>query len=167
MNQLFPRLLLVIPGCMVFISACDKPATSLAPNNLTTPSSPWLGIPSAVNQVIVFLHDGTGWLLNKSQVSVKKSGDVRTTSSDSTELICDFQIAVQYGGESFETTATDIPCDKDGIPTEAAVDRLRSATSGRRGYQSQDETVSKINPVAFSSRMVVPDRVCFSTAISR
>ncbi len=90
---------------------------------------PWLGIPSAVNQVIVLLHDGTGWLLNKSQVSVKKASEVRAPASDTEdeEWTADFHITVQFGGETFETTAKDVPCDRDGIPTEAAVDRLRAA----------------------------------------
>ena len=89
-----------------------------------------MGIPSAVNSVIVFLHEGTGWLLNKSEVSVKKVGDVHESESTDNELVADFQITVEYGGESFETTAKDVPCDVDGIPTEEAVDRLRTAVEG-------------------------------------
>lgn len=84
-----------------------------------------MGISSAVNQVVIAIHDGTGWLLNKSEVSVKKSGEVRAI--DGQESVADFQIAVRYGGESFETTAKDVPCDKDGIPTESSIDRIRTA----------------------------------------
>ncbi|MEZ6102479.1 MAG: hypothetical protein R3E01_26360 [Pirellulaceae bacterium] len=88
-----------------------------------------MGIPSAVNQVITMIHDGTGWLLNKSEVSVKKVGNIRPTNGNVTSesFLADYQIAVSYGGESFETTATDVPCDRDGIPTEASVERLRVA----------------------------------------
>ena len=75
------------------------------------------------------IHDGTGWLLNKSEVSVKKVGNIRPTNGNVTSesFLADYQIAVSYGGESFETTATDVPCDRDGIPTEASVERLRVA----------------------------------------
>lgn len=103
----------------------DKgPSHTTSPIVSSIPKAPWLGIPSAVNQVIVALHDGTGWLLNKSEVSVKKTGEVQTASDDG-GFTASFQIAVRFGGESFETTAKDVPCDSDGIPTEAAVDRLR------------------------------------------
>jgi len=121
LSRLF--LALVVSACL---TGCDKP-TIPASNSAAPTSTPWLGIPSAVNQVIVFLHDGTGWLLNKSEVTVKKSGDVRSVESTSQERVADFLISVHFGGETFETTAKDVPCDTDGIPTEAAVDRLRSA----------------------------------------
>ena len=115
----------VLSSCV----GCDNAqvtSNSSAPLVSSIPKSPWLGIPSAVNQVVVALHEGTGWLLNKSEVSVKKSGEVQTASNDG-GYTASFQIAVRFGGESFETTARDVPCDSDGIPTEAAVDRLRVA----------------------------------------
>ena len=118
--------LLLIPGLLTYSAGCDKPTTP-ASNGAAPAASPWLGIPSAVNQVIVYLHDGTGWLLNKSEVTVKKSSEVRSVESTSKELVADFLIAVHFGGETFETTAKDVPCDNDGIPTEAAVDRLRAS----------------------------------------
>jgi hypothetical protein len=117
-------------GLLVMGVGCDNPAKSPPGNPLPTsaavPNAPWLGIPSAVNQVIVALHDGTGWLLNKSEVSVKKSGEVYASTNSGT-MVADYQIKVQFGGESFETTAKEVPCDKDGIPTEASIDRLRTA----------------------------------------
>jgi hypothetical protein len=88
------------------------------------PTAAWAGIPSAVNQVIVAVHDSTGWILNKSQVEIKKSSDVR--QSDNGQM-ADFIIRVKLGNESFETMAKNVPCDSDGIPTEASVDRLRNA----------------------------------------
>lgn len=111
---------------------CNKPPAAATPGS-TSDSSAWLGIPSAVNQVIVCLHEGTGWLLNKSEVSVRKSGDVRKVTNDAQKYVADFQISVSYGGETFETTATDVPCDKDGIPTEAAIDRLRASVEDIKG----------------------------------
>ena len=119
------RLILVL-SVLAGSVGCNN-QTSPAPNNVTSSSAPWLGIPSAVNQVIVFLHDGTGWILNKSEVTVKKSSNVRSTESTSKELVADFLVSVHFGGETFETTAKDVPCDRDGIPTEAAVDRLRTS----------------------------------------
>ncbi len=104
--------------------APDAPTPTPLPSAVL-PTTPWMGIPSAINQVVVLLHESTGWLLNKSEVSIKKAGDVRTSADD--QSVADFQIAVQFGGESFETTAKDVPCDRDGIPTEAAIDRLRTA----------------------------------------
>jgi hypothetical protein len=121
----FPRLeQLIIVLCFIGIFiGCDHPVANRAVSN----PAPWMGIPSAVNQVIVSLHDGTGWLLNKSEVTVKKSGDVRLGETGVQDFLADFLISVHFGGETFETTAKDVPCDKDGIPTEAAVDRLRTS----------------------------------------
>jgi hypothetical protein len=123
-----PHLSRLIFSFSVFAlsAGCGAPTTP-ASNSVPPASAPWLGIPSAVNQVIVFLHDGTGWLLNKSEVTVKKSGEVRAVESTSKEWVADFLISVHFGGETFETTAKDVPCDNDGIPTEAAVDRLRTS----------------------------------------
>ncbi len=121
----FPRLqqVTIVLFAIAIFSGCDQPVTNKAVSN----PAPWMGIPSAVNQVIVSLHDGTGWLLNKSEVAVKKSGDVRLGETGDKECLADFLISVRFGGETFETTAKDVPCDKDGIPTEAAVDRLRTS----------------------------------------
>ena len=126
MTRPFLRRLTLVVVVFAYLAGCDKPATP-GSNNATPTPAPWLGIPSAVNQVIVLLHDGTGWLLNKSEVTVKKSGEVRSGESTSKECVADFLIAVHFGGETFETTARDVPCDNDGIPTEAAVDRLRTS----------------------------------------
>lgn len=117
---------ILIFGVFAYLAGCDKPAAP-ASNVAPPASSQWLGIPSAVNQVIVFLHDGTGWLLNKSEVTVKKSGEVQSVDATSNEWVADFMISVHFGGETFETTAKDVPCDNDGIPTEAAIDRLRAS----------------------------------------
>ena len=113
--------LAIFLSAIAFFSGCDQPVANKAVSN----PAPWMGIPSAVNQVIVSLHDGTGWLLNKSEVTVKKSGDVRLGETEEKECLADFLISVHFSGETFETTAKDVPCDRDGIPTEAAVDRLR------------------------------------------
>lgn len=121
----FPRLqplTIVLCGIAIF-GGCDQPVVNKAVSN----PARWMGISSAVSQVIVSLHDGTGWLLNKSEVTVKKSGDVRLGEASENECLADFLISVHVGGETFETTAKDVPCDRDGIPTEAAVDRLRTS----------------------------------------
>jgi hypothetical protein len=121
----FPQLtrLTIVFCAFAICGGCDQPVA----NKAVSSPSPWMGIPSAVNQVIVCLHDGTGWLLNKSEVTVKKSGEVRLGETGEKECLADFLISVHFGGETFETTAKDVPCDKDGIPTEAAVDRLRTS----------------------------------------
>ena len=109
---------MLLLASLAMATGCDKVPAPVSSNAASSPA-PWLGIPSAVNQVIVFLHDGTGWLLNKSEVAVKKSGEVRTIDATSSDRVADFQITVHFGGETFETTAKDVPCDNDGIPTEA------------------------------------------------
>ncbi|MDX1930618.1 MAG: hypothetical protein SFV81_29105 [Pirellulaceae bacterium] len=119
------RLILVLVA-LAGLAGCNNQTSPLSNSSVSSPA-PWLGIPSAVNQVIVFLHEGTGWILNKSEVTVKKFGDVRSSESTSNEKVADFLISVHFGGETFETTAKDVPCDNDGIPTEAAIDRLRSS----------------------------------------
>ncbi|MBL8889407.1 MAG: hypothetical protein JNL67_05480 [Planctomycetaceae bacterium] len=127
MNQLWcSRPLIVLVLGISSLLGCENGAAPAQPSAAPV-TTPWLGIPSAINQVIVFLHEGTGWLLDKSEVSVKKSSEVRKTADDSSELVADFQISVKFGDETFETTAKDVPCDNDGIPTEAAVERLRTA----------------------------------------
>jgi hypothetical protein len=107
-------------GCSGGTPAANAPGANTVPTG-------WLGIPSAINYIVNGLHEGTGWLLNKSQVSIKKVGDVRTLDTETDAWEADFQIAVQYGNESFETTAKSVPCDQDGIPTEASVDRLKNS----------------------------------------
>jgi hypothetical protein len=107
-------------GCSGGTLAANAPGANVAPAG-------WLGIPSAINYIVNGLHEGTGWLLNKSQVSIKKVGEVRTLESESDAWEADFQIAVEFGNESFETTAKSVPCDQDGIPTEASVDRLKNS----------------------------------------
>jgi hypothetical protein len=89
-------------------------------------SSGWLGIPSACNYVVQCVNDGTNWVLNKNQVSVVKRGEVRASGSTGS-FVADFKIGVNNGTNSFETVAKDVPCDSDGIPTEASVTRLREA----------------------------------------
>jgi hypothetical protein len=88
--------------------------------------SGWLGIPSACKCVAELLNEGTNWVLNKNQVSVVKVGDVRP-SSGTASFIADFKIGVTNGTNSFETVAKNVPCDKDGIPTEDSVTKLREA----------------------------------------
>jgi hypothetical protein len=113
-------------GSLAALVGCGASNGTATPSATPAPTG-WLGIPSAINYIINGLHDGTGWLLNKSQVSIKKIGDIRPSNSESNGWEADFQIAVEYGNESFETTAKDIPCDQDGIPTEASIDRLRTS----------------------------------------
>jgi hypothetical protein len=122
-------LFLLLLGALTLFTVvgCDTtPAPSAAAPAAAAPTG-WLGTASAVHQVTVWLHEGTGWLLNKGQVSVTKVGDVRRASGSGDGHVADFQIAVTKGGNRFETTARDVPCDGDGIPTEQAVTRLREA----------------------------------------
>jgi hypothetical protein len=125
MQKTIAQQLFVLSLLIPFSGGCGQPggSSSIAANS--SAPVPWLGIPSAVNQVIIALHDGTGWLLNKSQVAIRKAGDVRVIETNGDQCLADFHVSVQFAGETFETTAKDVPCDKDGIPTEAAIDRLR------------------------------------------
>jgi hypothetical protein len=88
--------------------------------------SGWTGIPSTCKCVAEWVNEGTNWVLNKNQVSVVKVGDVRSVGSTSS-FVADFKIGVTNGTNSFETVARDVPCDKDGIPTEDSVTKLREA----------------------------------------
>jgi hypothetical protein len=90
--------------------------------------SGWLGIPSACKYVAEWLNEGTNLVLNKNQVSVVKVGDVRPCG-DTAMFVADFKIGVTNGTNSFETVAKDVPCDKDGIPTEESVTKLREAVA--------------------------------------
>lgn len=120
-----PLLLVLAFVCAIStLSGCGG-ASPTAPVAVTKLSADWLGIPSAVNFVIHALHDGTGWLLNKSQVQIATVGAVRADEKEG--YLTDFRIHVANGLHSFETTAKDVPCDKDGVPTEAAVTKLRQA----------------------------------------
>jgi hypothetical protein len=76
--------------------------------------------------VLEYVNEGANWVLNKNQVSVVKIGDVRPGSGTGL-FVADFKIGVTNGTNSFETVAKDVPCDKDGIPTEDSVTRLREA----------------------------------------
>jgi hypothetical protein len=86
----------------------------------------WLGIPSACKSVVEWVNEGTNWVLNKNQVSIAKVGEVRPVASTDT-FIADFKIAVTNGTNSFETIAKEVSCDKDGIPTENSLTKLREA----------------------------------------
>jgi hypothetical protein len=88
--------------------------------------SGWTGIPSACKNIAEWVNEGTNWVLNKNQVSVVKVSDVRP-SNETGSFVADFKIAVTNGKNSFETVAKDVPCDKDGIPTENSVTKLREA----------------------------------------
>lgn len=119
----FTRTVLLGTCLLLPILGCGDSSGGVA---APTPAKAWLGIPSAVNHVITFLHDSTGWLLNKSDVSIKLQGEVRELEGAG-EFVGDFRIAVKLGEEAFETTGTDVPCDDFGIPTEESVKRLREA----------------------------------------
>lgn len=110
------RLLLVAP---VLLAGCGDGGS---PGGGTV----WLGIPSACKCVVEWVNDGTNWVLNKNQVSVAKIGEVRAVPGTGS-LVANFKIAVTNGTTSFETVAQDVPCDRDGIPTEDAVTKLREA----------------------------------------
>lgn len=77
----------------------------------------------------LFLHDVTGGLVSDNHVTLHKSSEVRSVDSTSEEHNADFLVSVHFGGETFDTTAIDVQCDKNGIPTEAAVAYLREAVN--------------------------------------
>jgi hypothetical protein len=121
------RILTVLAVCflnLAFLAGCDGGKSSSTPRPARTG---WLGFSSTAQHIVEWLHEGTGWVLNKSQVSVVKEGEVRAVTGASHSHVADFKITVTKGNNTFETTARDVPCDKDGIPTEESVTKLREA----------------------------------------
>jgi hypothetical protein len=115
-KQLLPLLLL--SAALIVSPGCDRdPATGKR-----TPKY-WLGIPSAVETVIKVVHEGTGWILGKMNVTVVAE-EVRSAGNG---FVADMKITVTNGDNTFSTTAKDVPCDARGIPTAASVDVLRGA----------------------------------------
>ena len=115
-NVFVPSLFLI--AIMLFVGCGQKS------NALPATSKGWLGIPSAVNEVVTMIHDGTGWLINKSDVSIELQGEIVENSGVFTG---DYRITVEYGNEKFETVASKVPCDEFGIPTEQSTEKLRGA----------------------------------------
>jgi hypothetical protein len=106
-------LLLFLMGCALV--GCD--------GNVST----WAGIPSTVKYVTQCVHDATGWALNKCVVRMAKVGDVRLAQGVTDSFVADFTIEVHHGGNSFQTTAKDVPCDRYGIPTQESVTKLKES----------------------------------------
>lgn len=84
----------------------------------------WVGISSATETIIELIHEGTGWALRKNQVEIERTGDV---IADGDGYKAQFEITVSNGDSTFSTTTSDVPCDKDGIPTEDSVTKLQEA----------------------------------------
>jgi hypothetical protein len=117
-------VLVILLTCGV-LSACAN--TSRPPVSSAPKTGDWLGYASVVEDVVEFIHDGTGRLLNKNQVRVERVGSVREVVNQDGLYVADYRITVTESDNSFSTTASDVPCDKDGIPTDASVDRIREA----------------------------------------
>ncbi|MFP6856155.1 MAG: hypothetical protein VCA73_02685 [Roseibacillus sp.] len=98
------------------LDGCDSGPGDAAKN--------WLGLSSATEKVIELLHKGTGWVLGKNQVKIEKNGEIREVEDG---YRADFNITVTNGESTFSTTATGVPCDKNGVPTEESVDKLQEA----------------------------------------
>lgn len=113
-------IVLIITG---ILTACSSPSLSTAPSK----TGDWLGYASVVDDVVGFVHDGTGWLLNKNQVEVEKQSEIRKSANSKEGYIADYSITVSNGDNSFSTVAKDVPCDRDGIPTESSIERIRMA----------------------------------------
>lgn len=84
---------------------------------------PWLGLPTVYEIVLEVVHKGTGRLLDKNKVSVEAESIRKSTAG----FVSDMTITVTDGDNTFSTTAIDIPCDQNGIPTDESVDRIREA----------------------------------------
>lgn len=72
------------------------------------------------------IHNGTGWLLDKDNLKIENKV-VREDEGSPSNYVGDFHISVLHKENSFATTAKDVPCDKNGIPTEDALERLNEA----------------------------------------
>jgi hypothetical protein len=78
-----------------------------------------------ISQIVAWIEDGTGIELEKGDVTVQSLG-ARKTASGSAH-ISDFKITVKYRQTEFTSTPKDIPCNTDGIPTEAGNARIKEA----------------------------------------
>jgi len=99
-------------AAVAFGSSCNKPQIT-----------PWLGIPSAIATVVEVVHDATGRALGRNDVSVE-AGEVHAAGAG---FVADMKLTVSDGDNRFSTTAEDVPCDQDGIPTDESVDKIRQA----------------------------------------
>ena len=79
------------------------------------------------------VHDGTGWVLGKSTVSIEQVGDTRDEDG---QKYADFKITVTSSDETFESTVQNVECDEFGIPSDAqqqkfdeAVDKIKNMLS--------------------------------------
>ena len=69
------------------------------------------------------VHDGTGWMLGKAEVSFERYGSL----GDGNQKTANYRIYVTDGDESFETEVEGIACDEFGIPTEDSQLKLDEA----------------------------------------
>ena len=79
------------------------------------------------------VHDGSGWMLGKSTVTIEQVGDTREENG---EKYADFKITVTSSDETFESTVHNVECDEFGIPSDAqqqkfdeAVDKIKNMLS--------------------------------------
>lgn len=110
----------------IILSGCGNASGGTPAPTSTIGGVHWSTMSDCVTNVVVWLNDGTNWMLNKSQVSVIKFSDVRPGKSVEGH-VADFRIVVVDGTNTFDVVAKDVQCDELGIPTDASVDVLREA----------------------------------------
>jgi hypothetical protein len=91
----------------------------------------FFGAPMIAGSCLRGLHEGTGWLLNKDDLKFECL-TVRSDEDSETGYAGDFKLNVTHKAISFTTTARDVPCDKDGIPSDEAFERLNGAIDGMK-----------------------------------
>jgi hypothetical protein len=84
-------------------------------------SATW--VKEKVTEGINSVHDFTGWLLNKDDVSVET---VETTQSNDC-FFAKVKITVTHGDNTFSTITQNVEYDADGIPTEEGTKRIQEA----------------------------------------
>lgn len=80
---------------------------------------------SACQWTLESVHDGTGWLLGKAEVSIDQDGELRQSGEG--EFVADFIIKVKAGDETFSVTVKDVPCSEMAIPSDGSQEKFNTA----------------------------------------
>lgn len=70
---------------------------------------------SAYQWTLETIHDGTGWLLGKAEISIEQVGELRPVGEN--EFVADFAINVKTNNEAFSVLIKEVPCSEMAIPS--------------------------------------------------
>jgi hypothetical protein len=111
------------------LSGCggtDQPAAGTA-----VASQSWwtvvLGqVRAATGGTLEVVHDGTGWMLGKNEVTIDQVGEFEMVQGTRHAT---YRITVARADESFSSEIAGIECDELGIPTEQSQEKLNEAVT--------------------------------------